>query len=74
MGLDGYSYELSPDDLTVGGYNITIYDEMHVEVAATFFIADGWDEAERVAKAAFESEEWRKASSRGHAEIVNKGE
>ncbi len=49
---------------------MTIYDPNHVVVAGTFFIADGWDEAEKVAKAGFESEAWRKASPEGYTENV----
>lgn len=65
-----YSYELSPDSLVVGGYNLSVIDSNGVIVAESFFIAESWDKAAAIAKAGFESGEWANASEEGHTHMV----
>ena len=48
-----YSYELSPDELTVGGYNLSIKNLAGQVLALTFFIADSFDMAEKIAEEGF---------------------
>ena len=48
-----YSYELSPDDLVVGGYNVYIRDGTGDTIVQSFFVADSWDKAEEIAEKGF---------------------
>ena len=57
-----YSYELSPDELTIGGYNLSIKNSAGRVRASAFFIADSFDVAEKIAEEGFQM--WMTKTSR----------